>query len=477
MLLLSAILLPLAASLLTGFTRGAPRVAINLAAGMLLLACASTLLLEVATSGRQSIAIGAWAIPYGIELAADGLSAAMALLVAVVGLGVLVFAARWPEMPEQRGLYPLLHCLVAATMATILAADLFNLYVWLELMLMATLGLLVLGGKPRNHEAAFKYFALNMLGALLILAAVGLIYGASGQLNLDALARVAAEPEQARALPVYVGLLLVALLLKAGAFPLFAWLPAAYHTLPAPVLALVGGLLTKVAIYVLLRLTGQVFDIAHLHQTLGWLAVATMLSGVLGAAYHWDLRRILAFHIVSQIGYLLLGLALASQAAATASGFFLFHNVLVKTNLFLISGLMWCAMGHYDLRRGGGLFAAQPMLAALFLLSALSLVGVPPTTGFWGKFMILKEALDQERFVWAAIALATGFLTLYSMSKIWLEAFWKPHPEQAASNNLPMPGFVAVASLSALILLVGLYPDPVIDYLRDQSTALWRFRQ
>ena len=469
MLVLGPFLLPLITAMISALAPGRSRMAINVFSGILLFATAIALFLEVVADGRQSLAVGAWPLPYGIELAADGLSAAMVLLVAFVNLLVLIFQAGWRESPERPGLYPLQQGLIAATMAALLAADLFNLYVWFELMLMATLGLLALGGRDRNHEAAFKYFSLNMLGALGMLAAVGLIYGATGNLNLEALAREAREPNVAAALPVYLGLLLAALLLKAGAFPLFAWLPAAYHTLPAPLLALVGGLLTKITGYVLLRLTGQVFDVGRLYEFMGWLAVVTMLSGVLGAAYHWDLRRILSFHIVSQIGYLLLGLAMASPAAAAATGFFLFHNILVKTNLFLIAGLMWLSMGHYDLRRGGGLFPARPVLAGLFLLSAFSLVGVPPTTGFWGKFLILREALSQDRLVWAGAALATGLLTLYSMSKIWLEGFWKPHPMAPGTEPPPAPAYASVIALSLVILMVGLYPEPLIDYLQKHS--------
>jgi len=475
MLVIGPFLLPLITALISAGVRNRLRTAVNLLGGVVLFACAVALFLDVAAEGRQSLAVGAWPLPYGIELAADGLSAAMVLLVAFVNLLVLIFQVGWQadgrESPERRGLYPLQHGLIAATMAALLAADLFNLYVWFELMLMATVGLLALGGKERNHEASFKYFSLNMLGALMMLAAVGLIYGATGNLNLGALARAVRESSVAATLPAYLGLLLAALLLKAGAFPLFAWLPAAYHTLPAPLLALVGGLLTKITIYILLRLTGQVFDLGQLYELMGWLAVVTMLSGVLGAAYHWDLRRILSFHIISQIGYLLLGLALASQAAAAATGFFLFHNILVKTNLFLIAGLMWLSMGHYDLRRGGGLFPARPLLAILFLLSAFSLVGVPPTTGFWGKFLILREALSQNRLLWAGVALATGLLTLYSMSKIWLEGFWKPHPAAPSTDPLPAPAYAAVIALSFVILVAGLYPQPLIDYLQQHSAS------
>ena len=482
MLVLSPLLVPLLTALLTALLPRQPgwRAGVSLLGAMALLACAILLLVEVVQDGRQSVALGNWPLPYAIEFAADSLSAALVLLAAILGAGVLLASLRWGETAESRaGLHPLLHGLLAATGAVFLAADLFNLYVWFELMLISVLGLLVLGGRRRHGEAAFKYFAVSMLGTLLMLGAVGMIYGATGHLNFGALRVASAEPELAGALPAYLGLLVLAFLLKAGAFPLFAWLPASYHTLPAPVLALVGGLLTKVAAYVLLRLLGDVFVATPgiMLEALGWLALATMLSGVLGAAYHWDLRRILAFHIVSQIGYLLLGIALATPAGAAATVYFLIHNILVKANLFLIAGLMFAAAGHYDLRRIGGLYPARPLLALLFLASAFSLVGVPPTTGFWGKFMLLREAFEQGRYLWGGTALAVGSLTLYSMSKIWLEGFWKPQPHDrpagATAAARPAAAYAAVVLLSLLILAMGLFPEPVIRYVGQATAAFW----
>jgi multicomponent Na+:H+ antiporter subunit D len=483
-MLLAPLILPLLTALLTGLLSGRRRMctAVSLAGSGLMLGSAVGLMLLVSREGRQSLVAGDWPLPYGIELAADGLSAALVLLIALLAVSVLVFQWRWGR-PAPPIVHPLLHGVLASAVAVSLAADLFNLYVWLELMLIAVLGLLTLGGGRAQAEAALKYFALSMLGTLLMLAAVGLIYGATGHLNFGALREAALDPETASALAVYSGLLVVALLLKAGAFPLFAWLPASYHTLPAPLLALVGGLLTKLAVYVLLRLLGEVFVVtpAAFFETLGWLAVVTMVSGVLGAAYHWDVRRILAFHIVSQIGYLLLGVALATPAAATATAFFLFHNILVKANLFLIAGLIWASARHYDLRRIGGLYPARPLLAGLFLLNAFALVGVPPTSGFWGKLLILQEAFVQGRFVWGGVALAVGLLTLYSMTKIWLEGFWKAHTESAdnvgQTASLPWVPTAVVLALSAVILGIGLYPEPFIAYLGSAAEPFWAGRE
>ncbi len=476
-MLLSPFLCALTTALLSAFVRGRALLLLNLGGGAAVLVSSLLLLLEVAAVGRVSVAVGNWSLPYGIEFAADGLSALLLVSVSLVAFAVLLYQTVWRETAASRGLYPLQHGLVAASIAVCIAADLFNLYVWFELLLITLLGLLVLGGKTRHHEAAFKYFTLSMIGTLLLLAAVGLIHGATGHLNFSALHEAAQNPPVTDALPLYVGLLFTALLIKAAAFPLFAWLPASYHTLPAPLLALVGGLLTKITLYVLLRLSGQVFDVSFMLDALGWLAVMTMLSGVIGAAYHWDIRRILAFHIISQIGYLMLGVALASAAGRVAGSFFLLHNLLVKANLFLIAGLMWQHAGHYDLRKIGGLYPAQLWLAVLFLINAFSLVGVPPSSGFWGKYLLVVESFHQERFMWAGIALATGFLTLYSMNKIWLEAFWKAHPDaQHYSANAAMqvlPAYAAVALLSLVIIGMGVYPEPLIAFLNTHSAGFW----
>jgi multicomponent Na+:H+ antiporter subunit D len=226
---------------------------------------------------------------------------------------------------------------------------------------------------------------------------------------------------------------------------------------------------------------GEVFvdQPAVFYEALGWIAIVTMISGVLGAAYHWDLRRILAFHIVSQIGYLLLAVALATPASGSAGVFFMVHNILAKAALFLIAGIMWRAAGHYDLRRIGGLYPARPLLAVLFLIAGFSLVGIPPSSGFWGKFLLVQESFVQGRYAWGGLALAVGLLTLYSMVKIWLEGFWKPHPQgtaaTATATTLQLtPAYAVVLLLALLLLVTGLYPEPLIQYTDAATNMLWQ---
>jgi multicomponent Na+:H+ antiporter subunit D len=469
-LLIAPVIVPLGTALLTTLLAARPRAAqaLSLLGALALLGCALALTARVIESGTLRGSFGGWDAPFGIEFAADPLGASMVLITALMGVACLLFQRSDADpAPESPTLHPLIHALLAGVGGAFATADLFNLYVWFEVMLLASLGLLALGLGRRHLDATLKYFVLNALGTLLFLAGIAGLYGLTGHLNFAALEIAGASVEPARLLPA-AALVALAFLVKAGGFPLFAWLPASYHTLPAPVLALFAGLLTKVGVYAVLRLVGDVFDLdAVAYTLLGWIAVATMVAGVLGAAFHWDIRRILAFHIVSQIGYMLLGIALHSPAATVGTVFYILHHIIVKANLFLIAAMVWRLTGSYDLRQIGGLWKTRPWLGVLFLIPALSLVGIPPLSGFWAKFIVVREALAQGQAWWAAAALLVGFLTLYSMMKIWFEAFWKTHPQAAwtlpAGTRLG-PAWATTLGLAALTLAIGLYPEPLYRF-------------
>jgi multicomponent Na+:H+ antiporter subunit D len=260
-------------------------------------------------------------------------------------------------------------------------------------------------------------------------------------------------------------LLFFAFAAKAGFFPLFFWLPESYHAPSQTVTALFSALLTKMAVYALYRVFTLVFDLGQtpaLQTLLLWIACITMVIGALGAAAQTGVRKILSFHIVSQIGYMGLGLALATPLGIAAGLFHLVHNMLAKTNLFMTGALAARLAGSEELPRMGGLWTARPGLSILFLVSALAMAGIPPLSGFWAKFLILRESFDQGLFLAGSIALGTGLLTLYSMTKIWSEAFWKPHPDDgwrpaAAPRAMMLP----VAVIAGLVVIMGLFIAPL----------------
>jgi multicomponent Na+:H+ antiporter subunit D len=259
--------------------------------------------------------------------------------------------------------------------------------------------------------------------------------------------------------------------MKGAVFPLFYWLPASYHTLPTATAAIFAALLTKVGVYALIRSFTLLFQ--HQSDIFGPLfaviAAATMLSGVLGAAAHFDVRRILSFHIISQIGYMLMGLAIMTPLAIAGSILYVIHHIVVKANLFLIAGAMRRMGSDHHLARAGGLWRREPLLAVLFLVPALSLAGIPPLSGFWGKFMVIKASIEAEQILLAATALVVGLLTLFSMIKIWNLAFWQARPASAAPVSPLTRGERAtllgpIVGLAGVTLTIGVWVEPFSAY-------------
>ena len=380
-LVAAPVLVPLATAIGAGLAGAPPRrqTAIGLAGATTLLAVSVALLWAVVRDGALRTGFGGWEAPFAIGFVADPLGAGFVVVAAVMGLAALVFQhGRVAAAPASPLLVPLVHAFLAGTCGAFLTADLFNLYVWFEVVLVASLGLLSMGGERRPLDAALRYFVLNVIGTVLVLMGVAQIYAVTGYLDFAMVGEVTRSMGARPILPA-TALLLVGLLFKAAAFPLSAWLPATYHTLRAPVLALFAALGTKVGVYALLRVHGGVLDVASpfTSEALGWLAVVTMVTGVLGAAHHWDIRRILAFHSVSQVGYMLLGVALDSPGGTAAAFVFAVHHSFIKGNLFFIAAIARASAGSYDLRNIGGLRAARPWLGVLFLSQALALVGIP----------------------------------------------------------------------------------------------------
>ncbi|UYV13824.1 MAG: Na+/H+ antiporter subunit D [Phycisphaera sp.] len=453
---------------------------------------AASISLLYATSDGQLVTSNAagWPAPFGITLVADTLSAMLVVLTGVVAVALTIYSlGAIDSKRESFGYHPLVHAVLAACSGAFLTGDIFNMYVWFEIMLLASFVLLTLGGERGQLEGAIKYVTLNLLSSGMFLAAIGLLYGMTGTLNMAHLSIVLDRAENPGAITALSMLFLVAFGIKAAVFPLFFWLPASYHTPPVAITALFAGLLTKVGVYSIMRTFTLLFD-QQLDITafiLMWISGLTMVTGVLGAACQFEIRRILAFHSVSQIGYMLMGLAVALYALANAqpdsivaretatvalagSAMFLLHHGIVKGNLFLISGLIQRLAGTSELKNLGGLIKTHPWTGVLFMASALSLAGIPISTGFWGKFVLIKSGLAAGAFALVAASLCVSILTLYSMTKIWAEAFWKEPPE-----NMPEPppvvgkddrvriGLMAAPIIALAVATIGLgvFVDPL----------------
>ena len=440
----------------------------------LLMVAVSALLVVKVADGTAPLVLhtGGWTAPYGITLVVDMLAALLLFLSAVLAATVAVYACG--DLDDDRfrfGFVPLTLIMMMGVNGAFVAGDVFNLYVWFEVLLSASFVLLALGGERKQMEGSVKYVALNLISSALFLAGIGILYGMAGTLNMAQLAQVVSEGGSGGSATLSAALFLAGFGIKAGIFPLYFWLPASYPAPPASVSAIFSGLLTKVGVYALIRVFTLIFleDVAFTHGLLLGLAALTMVIGVFGAASQFEIRAILSFHIISQIGYMIMGLALFTQLALAGTIFYVIHNMVAKSNLFLVGGAIQHIKGSTHLKKIGGLYKERPLLSLLFLISAMSLAGVPPLSGFFAKFILIVAALRAEEWLMCGVGLFVGLLTLYSMTKIWANGFWAPQPEEASSVE-PLSSaklfalFFPITVLAIITICMGLGAMAVFEF-------------
>lgn len=495
-LLIAPILFPLLLGLLTLATWRYKKTQelINLAGAFIFLFIGISLVREVLQEGMMHVQAGNWNAPFGITIIADTFSSIMVLITTVMAFATSVYSissmksktrplADMRSKRRQFAYYPLLNIMYMGINGAFLTGDLFNMYVWFEVMLISSFILLSIDGTKKQLEGTFKYVTINLISSAFFLIGIGFLYGLTGTLNMADLAIKVGEVEN-QALVTLVGMFfMISFGIKAAVFPLFFWLPAAYHTPPISIAAIFAGMLTKVGVYSLIRVFTLIFiqDVGFTHTILLWIAGVTMFVGVIGAASQYDMRRILSFHIISQIGYMILGLALYTPLALAGGIFYIMHHIIVKGNLFLVSGLANRVKGSYEIRKIGELVNVYPFLGVLFLIPALSLAGMPPLSGFWAKFFVIKAGLDIQEYFIVFVALLVGLLTLFSMMKIWNEAFWKKDPQKVKNKENVVAGLfsrqnifmtIPIILLAMITLTIGFFPEPFFQVAERTANEL-----
>jgi len=475
-LLVSCLLTPMLTAILAYLLPGS-RLAkglVSVFGSLLLFFLAALLLQQVWTTGPISAQMGGWKAPMGITLVADHLSALLVLVTAIVGLAVSIYSlVDIDDVRARGGFDTFLQILLTGVVGAFLTGDLFNLYVWFEVMLIASFALIVLGGNKVQLDGAVKYVAINLVSTVLLLTAIGLVYGMAGTLNMaDLNAKLAQLPNQHLVTVVSI-LFLIAFGIKAAVFPLYFWLPASYHTLPISVAAIFAALMTKVGVYALIRTFTLIFTPQGevIEQVVLTVAMLTMLIGILGAISHTNIRRILSYHIIGSIGFMLLGLGLNSELAMAASIFYMIQGILVKALLFLIIGVIEKHGKSSELSELGGLYRSHPGFSLLYLVAALALIGIPPLSGFWAKLMVLEAGIELQAWWMISVVLLTSLLTFIPLMRIWFEAFWKAAPEnQTITRATDKILLTPVLALSAILLLIGLAPSSLLT-LADHAAA------
>lgn len=384
----------------------------------------------VYTQGFLTVQAGGWKAPFGITFVADTFSAVLILLTSLVGLAVSAYSTVTISPSRLRfGFLPIFHFLLVGLNGAFLTGDIFNLYVWFEIIIISSFVLLTLGGEKAQLEGAVKYFTLNILASTFFLTALAVLYGITGTLNMADLHDKMLLVENRTIVEITALLFLLGFGIKAAIFPLYFWLPASYHTPPDAVSAIFGGLLTKVGVYALIRVFTLIFPTEiFVSNVMIVLALSTLIIGGMGALVQNNIVKIFSYLIICHIGFMLLGLGIGSEKALSGTIFYLIHDIVVKTNLFLIAGLIYKIMGTHSMRNLGGIYKAYPKISFIILIPLLSVVGVPPFSGFWPKISLVSAAMSLNS--WQGYVLMGGiiyasFITLFVVAKFWSEVLWK----------------------------------------------------
>lgn len=438
--------------------------------------CCSGWLLMMSQLLPLSIQMGGWESPFGVMLAADMLSVILLSVTGLLYLAVSVYVTPGVNAEDSPFFFPLFHTVVLGISGAFLTGDLFNLYVWFEVTLLSSFSLMGLSTFRERLTGHVKYVVLNVLSSLVFLLAAGLIYNAAHTLQFaDLVGRLSLVYRDDPNYVIFLSILLFsAFAIKSALFPFFMWLPASYFRLSPAISGLFAGLLTKVGLYAIFRVNFHVFpESAYVTNTVAALACMSMLLGVFGAIFQTHIRQILSFHIISQVGYIAAaGIFMGSQevsvkvAGVSIALFYMVHHIIVKANLFLVSGLIYERAGTEDLAGLGGLQKKYPWVALLFAVPALSLAGIPPSSGFWAKFGLIKLSVSQSHFIATSVMLIAGFFTVYSMSKIWIGAFWSSCPMKEKEHDLKSGSRLPVLAcgiLGGVSLFLAFQPDFLMD--------------
>jgi multicomponent Na+:H+ antiporter subunit D len=423
---------------------------------------------------------GGWQAPYGITFVSDLFSSIMALVTAIVSLAVGIYSTVALNVSRIKyGYFFIFHFLIMGLLGSFLTGDIFNLYVWFEVVIISSFVLLTLGGKKMQMEGAIKYVTMNMLASIIFLTAVGILYGITGTLNMADLSLKIAQIEN-RGLVSVAGLLFFAGFgIKSAVFPMYFWLPSSYHTPPSAIAAIFGGLLTKMGIYAMIRVFTLIFkpDDFTLRVFIV-IAIMTMLTGALGAINKRSIRRLVSYLIVCHIGYLIAGIGLYTQLAFVGVIFYLIHDVIVKSNMLMMTGIIYKIRETTDMRRLGGLNKDYPKLSLLIALTLFSLAGVPPLSGFWSKIQLFGEALKSGQYVLFGFLILASFVTLFVIARMWAEVFWKSSPKPLTEKIDHFAGLglwqkmaliLPVTLLSIITLYIGFNAETI--YALATATA------
>ncbi len=462
-LLLFPILIPLLFAIVLMFfpKRIVMQRAIAIAGSASTLLVGIILLVKVQNDGVQAITLGSWPAPFGISMVSDLFSALLVLSSSLITLFVILYSISTIGVArEQSYYYSAMLFLLVGVNGAFTTGDIFNLFVFVEVLLMSSYMLIAHGGEKQQLRESIKYLLVNIISSALFVAAVAFLYSVTGTLNMADLAVKIPQIESTGVLTLIAVMFLVVFGFKASIFPLYFWLPGSYYAPPTPILALFGALLTKVGVYAIMRTYTLFFlmDTGFTHELLAIISVLTILAGSVGALAYFDVKKIIIYNIIIAVGVILFGVSQLNEAGINGSIFYLIHDMLIKAALFFLVGIIAVIFGTTKLREMGGLIKTYPFLGWTFLVTAFGLAGIPPLSGFPGKLLIIQGGFEGSLFWGSIVILVASLVVLLSVMRIFIYAFWgEPKPtiplEESTYRKMLIPTVVLV--LITVILGVG----------------------
>lgn len=447
---------------------------ISAAASLLSIMISLMLVGTVHLHGIQTVDVGGWKAPYGIVFVADMYASLLVLTTNLISFAAILYSFK--SIGRDREVfyyYPGVHFLIAGVTGAFMTGDIFNLFVFFEVLLMASYLLIVLGGTKIQLRESIKYIVINVFASAIFVITVAYLYAVTGTLNMADLSVKLAENGQSGLLTVIAILFLIVFGMKGAIFPFYFWMPGSYQAPPTAVTALFGALLTKVGVYSITRVFTLIFihDTGVTHEVLAWLSALTVLFGIIGSLSYWDIRKIVIYNIITAAGVILFGVAAFTSASIEGSIYYLLHDMLIKGTLFLLAGTIAAAAGTSNIKKMGGLIRHYPFLGWLFFIAALSLAGIPPLSGFIGKLKIVQGGFEAGEFVISILVLLSSLLVLQSMIRIFIHAFWgeeKPLDVKISLKGLLFP----IVFLVAVSVAYGLGIEFVSPYVTQASDTL-----
>lgn len=429
----------------------------------------------IQTDGIIRLDFGGWKPPFGILFVGDSFAMLLVLTASIVTAVCLIYAfSSIGEKHEKMFFYPFVLFLIAGVNGSFLTGDLFNLFVCFELMLLASYALVTLGGEKVQLRESIKYVVINVLASWFFLVALAYLYGTLGTLNMAHISERVAEAGQDPLLTTISIVFLLVFSLKAGLL-LFFWLPGSYSVPPTAVAALFGALLTKVGIYALFRMFTLIFyhEPSITHQIIGIMAGVTIILGCMGALAYKDVRLIVSYNVVIAVGFILIGLAIATPTAIEGSIYYIIHDMIAKALLFLLAGAMIKMTGVTKFDQMSGLIRNYPVLGWMFFVVLCSLAGIPPLSGFVGKVLVGQGAIETSSYVLLALAFFSSIVVLYSLLRIFLNAIFgetiiSKEDEVPLKKGLLIP----IVLLGVGTISLGLGAEVLADYVSNAAYTL-----